>query len=83
LNSAGKLDPGSYRLLLEASGRGDSSEAGGGIEFNVAFAAAADVGAPVTPPVTGVPLPPALWSGGGLGAIIAIAAGARRALRHA
>ena len=58
LDSSGKLDAGAYRLLLDASGRGDSPEAGGAAEFAVTFMAAADV-ASVAP----VPLPPAIWSG--------------------
>ena len=75
INSAGRLNAGAYRLVLDASGRGDSSEAGGGIEYDVTFAAAAEVGqAPAVP----VPLPAGVWSGM---ALLILAAGLMHARR--
>lgn len=56
INKTGLLQPGSYRLVFDASGRGDSTFAGGAIDYGLTFSAAVDGGVQT-------PLPPAAWSG--------------------
>jgi hypothetical protein len=53
-SQGGALSPGSYRLLMDATGDGSSS-VGGGIEYNATFSAA--------PAAAAIPLPLAVWSG--------------------
>ena len=55
IDNSGDLVAGSYRLLLDAGGLGNSSAAGGGIDYNLSFSAAGSIEA--------VPLPPAVWPG--------------------
>lgn len=59
----GTLNPGSYRLLLDASGRGDSSLAGGKIDYSLRFSAHSAA--------TVIPVPPAVWTGAGMLALLA------------
>jgi len=80
IKSSGALGAGSYRMLLDAGGLGNSSAAGGGVDFNVTLAAVADVEAP---PVIGVPLPSAIRSGTILLGLLAIATKLPKSLRPA
>jgi hypothetical protein len=63
---SGRLEAGAYRLVLDAGGVGNSSAAGGGIDYELTFAASA-AAAP-----TAIPLPPPVW--GGLSALVLMVA---------
>ena len=69
INESGVLERASYRLILDAGSLGNSSAAGGGIDFDLTFAAEAA-------PAVSIPLPAGAWLG--LSALGMLAAWAKR-----